>query len=85
MVNAFYIPTPKSLSREVREGLTEKTVLKVRLKRCVGVGQVDGAWRAEAGLPQANTSPFNSPNMTVDSSGACRPCSGFCSPNISGS
>lgn len=67
------IPTLKSSSREVRQGLTEETVLQVSLKRCVGVGQLRRAWRGEACLPPAKPPPSKPLKMTVDPASVYRP------------
>ena len=66
LINAF--PTPsQNLSRKVKEGLTDEAVFKISLKRCVGVGQEDGASGGRGCLPQARTSPFKPLKLTVDS------------------
>lgn len=66
LINAF--PTPsQNLSRKVKEGLTDEAVFKMSLKRCVGVGQEDGASGGRGCLPQARTSPFKPLKLTVDS------------------
>lgn len=57
----------KSFSREVREKFREETFLTISFKSCVGVFQVDRAWREEACLPQANTAPLMLLKPTVDS------------------
>lgn len=67
------IPALKSSSREVRQGLTEETVLKISLKRCVGVGQLSRAWWGDACLPPAKPPPFKPLKLAVDSASVYRP------------
>lgn len=60
-------------------------MLKRSLKTSVGGVQVDGAWVGGKTFPQAKTSPLKPFKLRVDSASACRPCPGFCIPNINGS
>ena len=64
----YAFPTPsQNFSRQIKEELTEEAVFKMSLKRCVGVGQEDGALAGRGCLPQARTSPFKPLKLTVAS------------------
>ena len=59
-------------------------MFKMSLKRCIGVGQGDGALGGGKGVFPKPGPPHLSLSSGQWSQPVCRSCSGFCSPNING-